>query len=269
MARRPILVAQHRSQNHGLGNRGAGVAGNSPSKTRDREIFSASLFANLERDVHRNADAGMVAVVHVIPVVHVIHINVVSLVPRPFPVFRPRINHTEPEAAVLEPRVSAYDQDWGAAHAKPVSTAKMRAEAIVWNAVASVSSTFAPAAMFMFPMLGAMALPNLSRFGAPVCGPASLAPVIFSTIAPMISPVITPIIAPMRLRRMLPVLVVVFGTLLPVLALVVVLVVSPVVLPLMVVAPVLVRVLVRASVFLFVLVAVLSARGSGGTQRQN
>jgi len=118
----------------------------------------------------------------------------------------------------------------------------MRAEAIIRDAVAPISSTFAPTMMFMFPMLGAMALPNLSLFGVPAFGPVGL----------------TPLIAPMRLRGMLPVLPVVLGALLPMLPLFVPLVVSP----LMVVAPVLVRVLLRASVFLSVLVAVLSARGS-------
>jgi len=125
----------------------------------------------------------------------------------------------------------------------------MRAEAIIRDAVAPISSTLAPTMMFMFPMLGAMALPNLSLFGVPAFGPVGL----------------TPLIAPMRLRGMLPVLPVVLGALLPMLPLFVPLVVSP----LMVVAPVLVRVLLRASVFLSVLVAVLSARGSCRTKSQN
>jgi hypothetical protein len=147
--------------------------------------------------------------------------------------------------------------------------AKTRAEAIIRDAVAPVSSAFAPTVVFMFPMLGAMALPNLSRFRAPVCGPVGL----------------TPLLAPMRLRGMLPVLPAVLGTRLPMLPLIVPLVlplvlplVVPLVLPLvvplvvspfMVVAPVLVRVLLRASVFLSVLVAVLSARGSRGAKSQN
>jgi len=237
------------------------VAGNSPSKTRDREIFSASLFANLERDVHRNADAGMVAVVHVIPVVHVIHVNVVGFVPRPFPVFRPRINNAEPEATILESGISAYNQDRGAADAKPVSTAKTRAKAIVWNAVPSVSSAFAPAAMFMLPIVRLMALPNLSRFRAPLYRPVGLAP----NIVPFIPPAIVTVITAMCLRMILPVLPVVVRMLLPVLALVVTLVI----LLLMVVAPMLVRALLRASVFLPVLVAVLSACGSSSAQSQN
>jgi hypothetical protein len=118
----------------------------------------------------------MATVIHVIPVIHVVHINVVGFIPGSFPVFRPRINHTEPEAAILESRISAYDENWSAAHAKPVSTAKMRAEAIVWNTIAPVTSAFAPTTMFMPPIVRAMALPYLSRFRVlPVFGPARLA----------------------------------------------------------------------------------------------
>jgi hypothetical protein len=131
----------------------------------------------------------------------------------------------------------------------------MRAEAIVWNAVPPVSSTLTPTAMFMLPILRAMALPNLSRFRAPVFGPVGLAPIVPSIIAPVI----------LRLRMMLPVRSVVVCTLLPVLALIV-----PLFVPLLVVvAPVLVRALLRASVFLSVLVAMLSTRGSCGAKSQN
>jgi hypothetical protein len=116
----------------------------------------------------------------------------------------------------------------------------MRAEAIVWNAVPSVSAAFAPAAMFMLPIVRLMALPNLSRFRAPLYRPVGLAPDIVPFIPPDIAAVFPPNIAPvitaMRLRMMLPVLPVVVCMLLSVLTLVVTLVV----LLLMVVAPVLV-----------------------------
>jgi hypothetical protein len=152
----------------------------------------------------------------------------------------------------------------------------MGAEAIIRDAVAPVSSAFAPTMVFMLPMLGAMVLPNLSRFRAPVCGPVGLAPIVSTMIVLAMIGLVTialamicPVVAPMRLRMVLPVLPVVFWTFLPVLALIVSPVVVPVLLPLMVVAPVLVRVLVRASVFLFVLVTVLSARGSSRTKSED
>jgi hypothetical protein len=107
----------------------------------------------------------MTPVIHVIPVIDVVDVNVVSFVPSARPVFRPWINDTEPEAAVLESGVSTDDQEWGAVNAKPVSTAKMRTEAVFRNAVAPVTAAFAPATMFMLPILCAMALPNISRIG--------------------------------------------------------------------------------------------------------
>ena len=47
-------------------------------------------------------------------------------------------------------------------HVEPVPTAKMRVETLFRNTVASVTPAFVPTMMFMFPILCAMALPNLS-----------------------------------------------------------------------------------------------------------
>ena len=116
----------------------------------------------------------MPPVIHVIPVVDVINVNLVSFIPGGRPVFRPRINHAEPEATVLEPRVSGHDDYRDRVNTEPVSTAKMRAEVVFGNTVASVTPAFAPAMMFMLPMVRAMALPNFSPPGmifmfVPVC----------------------------------------------------------------------------------------------------
>src|SRR5258706_1621532 len=104
----------------------------------------------------------MAAVVHVIPVVDVVDVNVVGVVPGARPVFRPRINDAEPEASVLKSRVSAHDDDWIAANSEPVSTAKIRVEAIFRNAVAAVTSAFMPTMMLVLPVLCAMVLPDIS-----------------------------------------------------------------------------------------------------------
>jgi len=125
----------------------------------------SDLCCRLERNVDGYSDSGMAPVIHVIPVIDVVDVNVVGLVPSARPVFRPRINQAEPEAPVLEPWVAIHDNDRDAVNAKPVSTAKMRAEAVFRNAVAPVTPTFAPSMMFMLPMLGAMALPYISRSG--------------------------------------------------------------------------------------------------------
>ena len=116
----------------------------------------------------------MAAVIHVIPVIDVVDVYVVGFVPSARPVFRPRIYDTEPEAPVLESGVSTHDEHWGAVNAKPVSTAKMRTEAVFRNAVAPVTPAFVPSMMFPLPILCAVALPNISRSGVlfvfvPVC----------------------------------------------------------------------------------------------------
>ena len=117
----------------------------------------------LKRDVERYSNSGMAAVIHVIAIVDIVDVHVVSFVPTARPVFRPRINHAEPEAAVLESGVATHDQNWGAVNAKPVSAAKICTEAVLRNAVASVPTALAPSMVFMLPMLCAMVLPN----GAP------------------------------------------------------------------------------------------------------
>ncbi len=104
----------------------------------------------------------MASVIHVIPVVNVVNVNVVGFVPGVRPVFRPRINQTEPEASVLEPWISAHNNYRDGVNAEPVSTAKMRAEMAFGNTVASVTATFVPVMMFMLPMLCAMAFPSFS-----------------------------------------------------------------------------------------------------------
>ena len=119
------------------------------------------LWCRSELDVDGDSDSGMATVIHVIPVSDVVHIDVVGFVPSARPVFRPRINNAEPEASVLESGVSAHHDDWIAANAEPVSTAEIRAEAIIRNAVASIASAFMPAMMFMLPIFCAMVLPNI------------------------------------------------------------------------------------------------------------
>jgi hypothetical protein len=119
----------------------------------------------LERDVDGDRDSGMPPVIHVIPVIDIVDVNVIGFVPIGRPIFRPRINDTEPEAPVLESRVATHDYHWGAVDAKPVSTAKVRAKPVLRNAVASVAPAFAPGMMFMLPMLCPVVLPGISRSG--------------------------------------------------------------------------------------------------------
>ena len=103
----------------------------------------------------------MATVIHVISVSDIVHIDVVGFVPRARPVFRPRINETEPEAPVLESGVSVHDNCWGVANAKPAATAKIRTEAVFRNVVTAVTPTFAPTTMFTLPIPCSVVLPNI------------------------------------------------------------------------------------------------------------
>ena len=58
--------------------------------------------------------------------------------------------------------MSGHDDYRNTVNPEPVSPAKMRAETVFGNAVASVAPAFAPAMMFMLPMVCAMAFPYLS-----------------------------------------------------------------------------------------------------------
>src|SRR5437588_64209 len=107
----------------------------------------------------------MAPVVHVIAITDLVDVNVVGLVPGTRPVFRPRINQTDPEACVLKSGMSVHDDDGNAVNAKPMSAAKVGTKAVFRNAVASVASAFAPTMMFALPMLGTMVLPDISRSG--------------------------------------------------------------------------------------------------------
>jgi hypothetical protein len=104
----------------------------------------------------------MAPVIHVITVIHVINIYVVRLVPIVCPVFRPRINHAEPETAVLEPGISAHHNYRDRVDPEPVCAAEMRAEMVFRNTVTPVTAAFMPVVMFVLPMFRAMAVPGFS-----------------------------------------------------------------------------------------------------------
>src|SRR5207248_9198562 len=130
---------------------------------------------------------GIASVIQVIPVIDVVDVNIVGFVPSARPVFRPRINRTEPEAHVLEPGISIHDNYRSVTNAEAVSTAKMRPEAIFGNAVAPVSPPFVPRMMFTLPMLCAMLLPNIpTRSGVFLEFTPAYLPRVFRPIGPLI-----------------------------------------------------------------------------------
>jgi hypothetical protein len=104
----------------------------------------------------------MATVAEVVAVIHVIDVNVVGLIPIGRPGFRPRINNREPEAAVLKARASIDDDHGSAVNAEIVSTAKMLAEPIGRNAIAHIASAVVPRTVIVFPMLSALARPDVA-----------------------------------------------------------------------------------------------------------
>ena len=103
--------------------------------------------SRLQRDVHRDRDARMPPVVHIVSIVDVVDVDVIGPVPHRRPGFRAGINHAEPEASELETRRAFHHYDWNFVDSKPVATAKMRPEAIFRDDVSVVAATWALAGL--------------------------------------------------------------------------------------------------------------------------
>jgi hypothetical protein len=142
--------------NRNVAQRTTSCRGNKDSRNNIPECTS-----RLQGDVDSNSNSRMLRVVHVISVVDVVDIYVVSPIPNGRPGFRAWIDHAEPEAAELETRGAIDHHDWDVVDAKPVSTAKMRTEAIFRNTVSVVATAFVPAVMLMLPVSRPLALPDV------------------------------------------------------------------------------------------------------------
>jgi hypothetical protein len=95
------------------------------------------------------AVAGISAVIQIISVAVVVHVYVIAVIPIARPIFRPRINQTEPIATVLEALSAANEYHRKVVNAKRVVLAVIFAEAVVRNAVAAI-----PTALLPRPVLG-------------------------------------------------------------------------------------------------------------------
>ena len=93
----------------------------------------------LHRDADRDSDVGIPAVVQVVAVIYVDDINVIVVLPVIPPVFRPRVNGTDPIATVLEARISANNQEGQAVDSKPMLRPKVSTETVVRDAVTVVA----------------------------------------------------------------------------------------------------------------------------------
>ena len=100
----------------------------------------------------------MHTVVQIIAVI-IANINVIGGIPVRRPVLRPRVNHHERIATVLEARVTA-NYDRLALDAKPVSYAEIETETSFRNVVAAIAATLRPGAMVALPIGGAILLPG-------------------------------------------------------------------------------------------------------------
>jgi len=114
----------------------------------------------LEIDANRNAIPRVTTVVQVVAVVGVDDIHIIVVVPIVRPVFRPRVNHIEPKAVVLETRIPANYLQAIAGDAEPVIRTKVATVTVLRNAVAIVAAALVPIAVLGLPVMRAMLLPN-------------------------------------------------------------------------------------------------------------
>ena len=122
--------------------------------------LSSRFVDRLRRDANCNPRAVRIhAVVQVIPVIRVCDVNIIGLVPGVSPVFRIRINHTEPMASVLEARIPALHTEGEAGDAEIVIRTIVAAVRIVRNAIAVVAAALLPIAVLRLPVLSAIPLP--------------------------------------------------------------------------------------------------------------
>ena len=120
-----------------------------------------------------NAIAGISAVVQIIPIIVVVHVNVIAVVPIVRPVFRPRINQTEPITAVLEAAMSADVHHRETVDAEPMFLSVVAAEAVIRDAVAAVTAALLPSVVLRLPAMGTIPLPSDLLY-ADLLGAASL-----------------------------------------------------------------------------------------------
>src|SRR5579872_1123037 len=113
--------------------------------------------------VHGDCDPvpGITAVVQVIAVVGVDDIHIIVVVPIVRPVFWPRVNETEPKAAVLKAWIPTIQLHGVSVDAEPVPRTKVATIAVIWNAVAVVAAALLPVAVFGLKIMCPMLLPHL------------------------------------------------------------------------------------------------------------
>ena len=106
-----------------------------------------------------NAIAGISAVVQVIAITVVVHVYIIVVVPIGIPVLRPRVNQTEPIAAVMEAAMPANIPHGETVDAEPVILAIVATETILRNTIAAVAAALLPGAVLRLPAMCTRSLP--------------------------------------------------------------------------------------------------------------
>ena len=131
---------------------------------RRPEAAAVRCSALVNASVHRDADCDSIpwipAVEHVIAVPGVFDIHIIVVVPVFCPIFRPRVDEADPEAAVLEAGIAANHDQWVAVDAEVVVRTKVPAITVLGDAVAVVAAALLPVAVLGLPIMCAMLLPD-------------------------------------------------------------------------------------------------------------
>ena len=103
------------------------------------------------KPLHRNADgnsnAGIPAVIHVVPAVDVRNIDVIGVIPVICPGPRPWVNETNPITLVLETRISTNHQERKPIDSEPMLRPKVSTVSVVRDTITVVAATLLPGAV--------------------------------------------------------------------------------------------------------------------------
>jgi hypothetical protein len=117
-------------------------------------------------EIHGDGDAiaRILNVVQVISVIGIIDVHVVALIPVVRPVFRYRVEKSEPITIVFETRTPGKNYQRKAENSEPMVATKITAKTVLWNSVPAVASTLLPGAVLDLPTACAMLFPDAALF---------------------------------------------------------------------------------------------------------
>ena len=118
--------------------------------------------------VHVHGDCNPItwisAVVQVITVSGIVYIHIVVFIPVLWPVFRPRINDTEPISFILKTGIPAINFQRKAVDSEPVVPTKEAVKMVIGNTIAVVTAALLPGPVLGLPATGAMLRPHFLLF---------------------------------------------------------------------------------------------------------